>query len=408
MDQEKKGDCIGGSKNLSQLREDASGVVSETVIVKNSEEKICFDGENVDSRLQNDGFGSFRNHKMDFRSDGNSSSLVDVNVLKNVERDLGEKSNVVTTSEGLVEASGESINEDTNEIRGVVETPGQVYRGSTGSLDNSVGGFVFETTVVINTHEAACVEGGNGEFKVKDNGLSSSKVSAEEPKRKVAEAEESRVIDIKGSGGGRRQFSESWDGERVCRICHLNLEQSLEYIDSTSTAEAAMGLIQLGCGCKDELGIAHSHCAEAWFKLKGNRICEICGQTAKNIRGIRDNRFLQDWHGQGSTSDGTTISERRAGCWHGQPFCNFLMACLVRSFNWYLWHGLLSCSGTSWLPCGSSPQVQVTCRYSAQNYQGGCHEVVPGQIRRCHPQQVSKHWSLAIAITSTVELFSVA
>ena len=79
------------------------------------------------------------------------------------------------------------------------------------------------------------------------------------------------MIDIKGTGGGRRQFKESWDGERVCRICHLNSEQSLESTDSTSTTAAAMDLIQLGCGCKDELGIAHSHCAEAWFKLKGNR-----------------------------------------------------------------------------------------------------------------------------------------
>ncbi|MCI13975.1 hypothetical protein A2U01_0035100, partial [Trifolium medium] len=31
------------------------------------------------------------------------------------------------------------------------------------------------------------------------------------------------------------------------------------------------GLIMLGCACKDELGIAHRHCAEAWFKIKGNR-----------------------------------------------------------------------------------------------------------------------------------------
>ena len=110
-----------------------------------------------------------------------------------------------------------------------------------------------------------------GLLEVKDNGLGSSKVLAERPKTKVAEAEDSCVIDIKGSGGGRRQFKESWDEERVCRICHLNSEQSLESTDSMSTTAADMGLIQLGCGCKDELGIAHSHCAEAWFKLKGNR-----------------------------------------------------------------------------------------------------------------------------------------
>ncbi|XP_039065102.1 uncharacterized protein LOC120210454 isoform X2 [Hibiscus syriacus] len=312
-------------ENLSQQGEDVNGVVSETVIVKNSE-------ENADFRLQNDGFVSCKNHEMDFWSDGNSSSLVDGNVLRNEEKDLGEKSNVVASSEGLVEASRESVNQQTNEIGGVVETLGRVYQGSSESLDNSVGGFVFDTTVVFNTQEAACVEGGNGKFEVEDNGLSSSRVPAEGPKSKVAETKESCVIDIKGSGGGRRQFSESCDGERVCRICHLNSEQLLESTDSTSTTEAVMDLIQLGCGCKDELGSAHSHCAETWFKLKGNRICEICGQTAENISGVRHNRFIEDWHGQGSTSGGTTFSERRAGCWRGQPFCNFLMACLVMAF----------------------------------------------------------------------------
>ncbi|XP_039009086.1 uncharacterized protein LOC120137401 [Hibiscus syriacus] len=331
MDQEKRGDCIGTSENLSKLGEDVNGVVSETVIVKNSEEKICFDGEIADFRLQNDGFGSCKNHEMDFRSGGNSSSLVNGNVLKNEEKNLGEKSKVVASSEGLVEASRELINEETNEIIGV-ETMDRVYQADSGSLNNSVGGFVFDNTVVINTQEAACVEGGNGKYEVENNGLSSSKVSAEGPKSKVAEAEESCVIDIKGSGSGQRQFSESCDGERVCRICHLNSEQLLESTDSASTAEAVTDLIQLGCGCKDELGGAHSHCAEAWFKLKGNRICEICGQTAENISGIRHNRFIEDWHGQGSTSGGMTFSERRAGCWRGRPFCNSLMACLVMTF----------------------------------------------------------------------------
>ncbi|KAJ6728454.1 hypothetical protein OIU74_006497 [Salix koriyanagi] len=46
-----------------------------------------------------------------------------------------------------------------------------------------------------------------------------------------------------------------------------------------------MDLIQLGCRCKHDLGFAHLYCAEAWFKLKGNRICEICGVTAVNITG---------------------------------------------------------------------------------------------------------------------------
>ena len=62
------------------------------------------------------------------------------------------------------------------------------------------------------------------------------------------------------------------------------------------------------------------------------RMCEICGQTAKNITGVRDNRFIEDWHDQGSTSGGVRSSVRGGGCWRGQPFCNFLMACLVMAF----------------------------------------------------------------------------
>ncbi|XP_022715743.1 uncharacterized protein LOC111274958 [Durio zibethinus] len=340
MDREEKGDRIESSNNFSQLGEGVdgnskilvNGVVSEVVIVKNSE-------ESADLRLQNDGFGSCKHQEMDYGrgigqplsqndlgSTGNLGTLVDGNVLDNEERDLGEKNNGVVSRMGLVEASQLLINEETNKMRGVGETLGQVDQRSSGILDNSVDGFVVETITVINTQEAACVDGSNGVLEVKDNGL------VERPKTKVAEAENSCVIDIKGSGGGRRQFNESWDGESVCRICHLNSEQSLESTDSTSTNPAAMDLIQLGCGCKDELGIAHSHCAEAWFKLKGNRMCEICGQTAKNITGVRDNRFIEDWHDQGSTSGGVSSSARGAGCWCGQPFCNLLMACLVIAF----------------------------------------------------------------------------
>lgn len=63
------------------------------------------------------------------------------------------------------------------------------------------------------------------------------------------------IIDVK---------SETLQGEnqRVCRICHLNkLENGKDLVD----------LIELGCGCKGELGFAHTVCAEAWFKLRGNR-----------------------------------------------------------------------------------------------------------------------------------------
>lgn len=50
--------------------------------------------------------------------------------------------------------------------------------------------------------------------------------------------------------------------ERDCRICHLSLD--------TTNHESGIP-IELGCSCKDDLAAAHKQCAEAWFKIKGNK-----------------------------------------------------------------------------------------------------------------------------------------
>ncbi|KAM7524898.1 hypothetical protein LguiA_014800 [Lonicera macranthoides] len=136
---------------------------------------------------------------------------------------------------------------------------------------------------------------------------------------KVVEEKDCCVIDVK--------CGSNFDGEMVCRICHLSSDKSVE----TSTAINERDLIPIGCGCKGELGIAHSHCAEAWFKLKGNRFCEICGETAKSITGVGDDRFMEEWN-ENRSSSGIISSGRSEGCWRRQPFCNFLMACLVIAF----------------------------------------------------------------------------
>ncbi|KAK9132160.1 hypothetical protein Scep_011688 [Stephania cephalantha] len=131
---------------------------------------------------------------------------------------------------------------------------------------------------------------------------------------------DSCVIDIKGDDGATLS-KENWESEKICRICHLSAEQPSEALD----------LIQIGCGCKGELGFAHRHCAEAWFKLKGNRYCEICGEVAKSITGTGDSsRFMEEWN-DGPVA-GANSSGRREAFWRGQPFCNFLMACLVIAF----------------------------------------------------------------------------
>ncbi|XP_057857243.2 uncharacterized protein LOC131066467 [Cryptomeria japonica] len=109
------------------------------------------------------------------------------------------------------------------------------------------------------------------------------------------------------------------DCERVCRVCHLSSDCRSELGD----------VIQIGCRCKDDLGIAHRHCAEAWFRIRGNRSCEICGETAKNIVVAGDAGFMEEWNERdvGDYSSGETPR-----CWRGRPLCKFLMACMVVAF----------------------------------------------------------------------------
>lgn len=49
---------------------------------------------------------------------------------------------------------------------------------------------------------------------------------------------------------------------RVCRICHLHTD---------ATNQDSGLLFELGCSCREDLAVAHKQCAEAWFKIKGNK-----------------------------------------------------------------------------------------------------------------------------------------
>ncbi|GLJ06930.1 hypothetical protein SUGI_0052950 [Cryptomeria japonica] len=121
---------------------------------------------------------------------------------------------------------------------------------------------------------------------------------------------------------GQLEVSESGiGGEKECRICHLGVE-----------AEAGTSIV-LGCACKDDLAVSHKHCAEAWFKIKGNRTCEICGSIARNVVGIEEADFMDQWN-EGSTT--TTTTEPR-NFWRGHRFLNFLLACMILAFviSWF-------------------------------------------------------------------------
>lgn len=50
--------------------------------------------------------------------------------------------------------------------------------------------------------------------------------------------------------------------ERDCRICHLSMD---------ATDQDSGFAIELGCSCKEDLAAAHNQCAEAWFKIKGDK-----------------------------------------------------------------------------------------------------------------------------------------
>ncbi|GAV74499.1 RINGv domain-containing protein [Cephalotus follicularis] len=127
--------------------------------------------------------------------------------------------------------------------------------------------------------------------------------------------------------------------ERDCRICHLGLD--------SGNQENGVA-IQLGCSCKGDLGAAHKKCAETWFKIKGNMICEICGATALHVAGEQTNEAS-------STTDAVTATALLASSapviivgtrnfWNSRRVMNFLLACMVFAFviSWLFHFKVLS------------------------------------------------------------------
>ncbi|KAJ0027175.1 hypothetical protein Pint_35275 [Pistacia integerrima] len=141
------------------------------------------------------------------------------------------------------------------------------------------------------------------------------------------------------------------EGEKDCRICHLGLE--------SSSHESGIA-IQLGCSCKDDLAVAHKQCAEAWFKIRGNKnlyvtlpgslsfcesgdlppdwmTCEICNSIARNVAGATEMEAIEQ---SNETNSATAMSSVSASAhhgetrnfWHGHRFLNFLLACMVFAF----------------------------------------------------------------------------
>lgn len=118
------------------------------------------------------------------------------------------------------------------------------------------------------------------------------------------------------------------EGERDCRICHLGLE---------SNSHESGFPIQLGCSCKGDLAAAHRQCAEAWFKIRGNKTCEICNSIARNVAGATEIETAELSNEANNATATSSISAaaphvETQGFWHGHRFLNFLLACMVFAF----------------------------------------------------------------------------
>ncbi|XP_078427931.1 uncharacterized protein LOC144700298 [Wolffia australiana] len=120
--------------------------------------------------------------------------------------------------------------------------------------------------------------------------------------------------------------------DKDCRICHLSLVGGVQ--------ECGIA-IELGCSCKDDLAAAHRQCAETWFKIKGNRICEVCGAVAKNVVGGGDSETAEQWQegGGAATPPPGPPAEPAQSFWQSHRLLNLLLACLVLAlFVSWLFH----------------------------------------------------------------------
>lgn len=148
--------------------------------------------------------------------------------------------------------------------------------------------------------------------------------------RRVSSASE-YSIEVGIDGGGReiKVHLAKVETERDCRICHLSLEQSSHHESGIA--------IELGCSCKDDLAAAHKNCAEQWFKIKGNKTCEICNSLARNLVGANEAESTEHSNEAHNVTTSSAVSapvssSETRSLWQGHRFLNFMLACMVFAF----------------------------------------------------------------------------
>ncbi|XP_076900045.1 uncharacterized protein LOC143554070 [Bidens hawaiensis] len=116
-----------------------------------------------------------------------------------------------------------------------------------------------------------------------------------------------------------------------CRICHLSL-----------VGDGDGDAFELGCCCKNDLAAAHKHCAETWFKIKGNKTCEICNSIVSNLNEMQMTPsvgVMVDVNVEATTTHSSSTARGGGrgrfgggGCINGHRLLNFILACLVFAF----------------------------------------------------------------------------
>ncbi|XP_047310018.1 uncharacterized protein LOC124913653 [Impatiens glandulifera] len=155
-------------------------------------------------------------------------------------------------------------------------------------------------------------------------------------KEKTAAAAEEEFDEVDLENGDlemRVHVSKKRRVKRECRICQMRLVEKGE--------EDEVG-IELGCFCKGDLGDCHKKCAEAWFKLKGDTTCEICGAIAMNVvieppvineADININAAAAAAGAAGNLAPAVAANLdpilELQNYWHGRRVMNAILTCLV-------------------------------------------------------------------------------
>ncbi|CAN8251739.1 unnamed protein product [Cochlearia groenlandica] len=104
---------------------------------------------------------------------------------------------------------------------------------------------------------------------------------------KATEAEQ-KSSDVK-SNGIKSGFFEVTSLNKEVFICTNDIEMGIHHHKDA--------LLELGCSCKNELGLVHYACALKWFLNHGSTVCEICGNSADNVKTADFNKVVSALRG---------------------------------------------------------------------------------------------------------------